>query len=295
MPQKIGCWRINSFLTNFEKSKLKQMKKQVAIVLFSSLLIACGGETTEEKAIAVETPVVSELTPERVEKVQEVFSTIPSPMETANLFYSSGIEYVVEITNPSENVNNYVTSGKKALNLGVYGADLSYVNVFDQSQESMIYINCSKKLSDGLDVSSAFDVAMIERIEESVNNRDSLMVIIDDAFKIIEAHLNETGQDHLSALIMTGGWIEGLYLGTRTLDKENPDAELMKRIVAQKSSLTSLMDLLITYDNSEVIAVEQKMKVLQIAYDKVDEKTVNQEVVFEIADAVAQIRAKIIQ
>jgi len=271
------------------------MKKQFAILFFSGLLIACGGESTKEKAIAVEVPVVSELTPERVEKVQEVFSTIPSPMETADLFYGSGIEYVVEITNPSENVNSYVTNGQKALNLGVYGADLSYANVFDQSQESMIYINCSKKLSDGLDVSSAFDVAMIERIEESVNNRDSLMVIIDDAFKVIEAHLNETGQDHLSALIMTGGWIEGLYLGTRTLDKENPDAELMKRIVAQKSSLTSLMDLLITYDNSEVIAVEQKMKPLQNAYSKVDEKETNQEVIFEIAEAVNQIRAKIIR
>ncbi|MDG1477003.1 MAG: hypothetical protein P8Q14_07650 [Vicingaceae bacterium] len=278
-----------------KSSKTKLMMKQFIILMFSCLLIACGGETTKEKAVAVETPVVNELTPERVEKVQEVFSTIPSPMETANLFYSSGIEYVVEITNPSENVNKYVTSGKKALNLGVYGADLSYANVFDQSQESMIYINCSKKLSDGLDVSSAFDIATIERIEESVNNRDSLMVIIDDAFKIIEAHLNETGQDHLSALIMTGGWIEGLYLGTRTLDKENPDEELMKRIAAQKASLSSLMDLLITYDNTEVIAVENKMKALQEAFDKVDEKAINQEVIFEIADAAAQIRAKIIQ
>lgn len=271
------------------------MKKQLAIIFFSSLLIACGSESGKEKAVIETTPVVSELTPERVEKVQEVFATIPSPMETADLFYNSGMEYVAEATNPEENVNKYVTNGQKALNLGVYGADLSYANVFDQSQESMIYINCSKKLSDALDISSAFDIATVERIEESVNNRDSLMVIIDDAFKIIEAHLNETGQDHLSALIMTGGWIEGLYLGTRTLDKENPEAELMKKIVDQKSSLTSLMDLLITYDNAEVIGVENKMKPLQAAFDKVDEKADNKAAVLEIEAAVTQIRAKIIQ
>lgn len=295
MPQKIGCWRINSFLTNFEKSKLKQMKKQVAILFFSSLLIACGNESPKEKAVATEVPVVSELTPERVEKVQEVFATIPSPMETADLFYRTGMEYIAEATNPEENINNYVTNGQKALNLGVYGADLSYANVFDQSQESMIYINCSKKLSDALDISSAFDIATVERIEESVNNRDSLMIIIDDAFKIVERHLNETGQDHLSALIMTGGWIEGLYLGTRTLDKENPDAELMNRIIAQKTSLTSLMDLLITYDNPEVIAIESKMKPLQTAFAKIAENEDNKAAVLEIEAAVTQVRAKIIQ
>lgn len=271
------------------------MMKQFVVILFSSLLIACSGDVAIEEAVEIKEPVISELTEERAEKAKEVFHTIPSPMETADLFFTNGAVYKSDGTNPSENVNKYVTNGQKALNLGVYGADLSYANVFDQSQESMIYINCSKKLSDGLDVSSAFDIATIERIEESVNNRDSLMVIIDDAFKIIEAHLNETGQDHLSALIMTGGWIEGLYLGTRTLDKENPDTELMKRIMVQKSSLTSLMDLLVTYDNSEVISVEQKMKPLQEAYDKVDEKTVNQESIIEISEAVAQIRAQIIQ
>lgn len=271
------------------------MKKQFAVIIFSSLLIACSSENPIEEAVVNNEFVVNERTPERAEKAQEVFYTIPSPMETADLFYSSGIEYRSGVTNLAENVNNYATNGKKALNLGVYGADLSYVNVFDQSQESMIYINCAKKLSDGLNVSTAFDIATIERIEESVNNRDSLMVIIDDAFKIIEAHLNGNGQDYLSALIMTGGWIEGLYLGTGILDKENPDAELMQRIAAQKSSLTSLMDLLITYDNTAVIDVEQKMKALQIAYNKVDEKAVNPEVIFEIADAVAEIRAKIIQ
>jgi hypothetical protein len=271
------------------------MKKLFVILFLSSLLMACSSDAPVEEAVISNEPVVSALTPERVEKVQEVFFTIPSPMETASLFYSTGVEFKIGETNPSENVSKYATSGKKALNLGVYGADLSYANVFDQSQESMLYINCSKKLSDDLDVSSAFDIATIERIENSVNNRDSLMVIIDDAFKIIEAHLNERGQDHLSALIMTGGWIEGLYLGTVSLDKENPDEKLMKRIAAQKSSLLSLMDLLITYENTEVMAVEREMKGLQAAYDKVDEKAIDPAVIFEISDAVSQVRAKIIR
>ena len=34
---------------------------------------------------------------------------------------------------------------------------LSYANIFDQSQQCMFYMNCAKKLADGLGVTSAFD------------------------------------------------------------------------------------------------------------------------------------------
>ena len=159
---------------------------------------------------------------------------------------------------------------QKALNLGVYGADLSYANIFDQSQESMFYMNCSKKMADGLGVTSAFDAATMERIEENMNNRDSLMTIINDAFWITDAHLKENGQDHLSALIITGGWIEGLYLGTTSLNKEAPDENLMKRIADQKFSLDNLMELLQTYDNADVKVLEQNMRTLQLVYNKIE-------------------------
>ena len=271
------------------------MIKQFVVILFSSLLVSCAGDSVVEEAVVSDDAVVSDLAVERAGKAKEVFKTIPSPIETADLFYITGAEYKSDETNPAENVNNYTTSGDKALNLGVYGADLSYANVFDQSEQSMIYINCTKKMSDALDISSAFGVETIERVEESMNNRDSLMVIIDDAFWIIDAHLKGNGQDYLSALIMTGGWIEGLYLGTKALDKEQPDEELMKRIAAQKVSLLSLMDLLITYDNAEVMAVEHEMKALQTAYNKINEKAIDPAIIFEISDAVSKVRAKIIR
>ena len=295
MLPKTGYWHTNTNLLVLNILKPKQMIRQSAVILLSSLLIACSGDSIVEEALIDNEPVVSGLTIERAEKVQEVFYTIPSPMETANLFYITGAEYKTEATNSIKNINNYVTSGQKALNLGVYGADVSYANIFDQSEQSMLYINCTKKMTDALDISSAFDVATIERVEENMNNRDSLMVIIDDAFWIIDAHLKGNGQDHLSALIMTGGWIEGLYLGTQSLDRENPDAELMKRVAAQKSSLASLMDLLITYDNAEVMAVKQNMKVLQTAYAKVDEKAIDPVIIFKITDAVSKVRAQIIR
>jgi len=271
------------------------MMKRFTVILLLSLLISCASDTVVEEAIVDDVDGVSSLTIGRVENVKEVFLTIPSPIETADLFYVAGTEYVPEETNPTENVNIYTTNGKKALNLGVYGADLSFVNVFDQSEQTMIYIDCTKKMSDALDLTSAFGIETIERIEDNLNNRDSLMVIVGDAFWIIDTHLKDNGLDYLSALIMTGGWIEGLYLGTKVLDKKHPNEVLMKRIAAQKTSLLSLMALLGTYDNAQVLTVSIEMKELLAVYERVDENVVDSVIIFEIGDAVSEVRTQIIR
>ena len=229
--------------------------------------MACSGNTasTDDNINEVD----DGLTPERAAKAQLVFHTVPSPLETASIFQNAGSVYNPEITNPIQNVDNYVTNTQKAINLGVYGADLSYANIFDQTQESMFYMNCSKKMSDGLGITSAFDEATMERMEENVNNRDSLMLIINDAFWLADAYLKENGQDNLSALIITGGWIEGLFLGTKALKQDNPDQELMRKIAEQKYSLTNLMDLLASYNNEDVKKLSQTLAPLKITFDKI--------------------------
>lgn len=256
--------------------------------------MACDSDDNVEQATELNMPEVNQVTLERSERALEVFETIPSPMETAAIFHNNSTTFNTEILNASNNQSSYITNGEKALNLGVYAADLSYVNIFDQPQQSIIYINCIKKMTEALVVSSAFSINTIQRIEDNINNRDSLMIIINDAFWIIDTHLKKNGQDHLSALVMSGGWIEGLYLGTKTLDRENLDSMLMQKIANQKPSLMSLMDLLITYDNSDVVALEKKMKPLQVAFAKIDEKTIDPAIIFEISDAVEKIRTGII-
>ncbi len=245
------------------------MKKYIYLLLAPSLLLACSGNT-ESTADSNDQIIGENLTPERAAKAQLVFYTVPSPLEIASIFQGAGSTYNPEITNPVENVDKYVTNTQKAINLGVYGADLSYANIFDQTQESMFYMNCSKKMSDGLGITAAFDAATMERMEENVNNRDSLMNIINDAFWLADAYLKENRQENLSALIITGGWIEGLYLGTKVLKKENPDKELMNKIADQKYSLTNLLELLATYNNADVKKLAQQLTPLKIAFDKVE-------------------------
>lgn len=242
-------------------------------MLTASLLLACGADdTTDEVVDNNKIKVTDEKTIERAEKAQKVFQTIPSPFETASIFEEAGIGYNGEITNPVENIDKYTTSTQQALNLGVYGADLSYANIHDQSQESMFYMNCAKKMADELGVSGAFTAEAIERIEENMNNRDSMMTIVSDAFWTCDAYLKENGQDNLSALIIAAGWIEGLYLGTKGINFDSPNDALMQRIAEQKYSFTNLMDLLSSYNDAEVKKLADKLAALKDSFDKIEEQ-----------------------
>lgn len=249
------------------------MKKTIIFCIISAVLISCGDEEIPQEIVEdVSIEAIDEQSVERAEKAQKVFQTIPSPYETALLFEESGIGYNVDALNPVENVSKYTSSVQQALNLGVYGADLSYANIHDQSQESMFYMNCSKKMADALGVAGAFTAEAIERIEENMNNRDSMMTIVSDAFWTCDAYLKENGQDDLSALIIAGGWLEGLYIGTRGIQGESPSEDLMKRIAEQKYSLDNLIDLLATYDNADVKNIADKLVKLKVSFDKVEEE-----------------------
>ena len=294
------------------------MKKYLIVILISSFLASCGDDTVvseiETDSTADSTAIDSNLSPERAGKAQMIFQTIPSPFETATIFEEAGAGYNQELTNSIDHVSNYTTSSQQALNLGVYGADLSYANIFDQSQESMFYMNCSKILADGLGVTAAFSPETIERIEENMNNRDSMMIIVNDAFWTCDAYLKENGQNDLSALIIIGGWVEGLYLGSSSIDRNNPSEELMGKIADQKFSLNNLLGLLETYDNEEVNKLRDQLNSLKVVFDKVEEgdgaTTVsgdetpviggtslkyNKETIFEIADQAKIIRNEIIK
>lgn len=289
--------------------------KYISLLILLFVLFSCGGESTEQDE-NLTTETNSDLTNERVDKAKKIFYTIPSPYETALIFESSGVSYNIGLLNPIDNVSNYSTSDKQALNFGVYGADLSYANIFDQSQQCMFYMNCAKKLADQLGVTAAFDAETIERIERNLNNRDSLMNIINDSYFIADSHLKENQQDYLSGLIIAGGWIEGLYLGSSTLRKDKPNEAIMKAVADQKYSMDNLISLLDLYNHEDVNNLKQKLTNLKASFDKIivktSETTVSNdsdvaviaggstleytpEIILEIAQQVKTIRDEIIE
>ncbi|MFT4770247.1 MAG: hypothetical protein ACJAZC_000096 [Cryomorphaceae bacterium] len=226
----------------------------ILIALFSLTLWSCNDGAVSDESITnseISTEETNKVSEEATTKVKEILHSVPSPLDMAAILKKSGARYDANFLNKVRNVNEYSSARQQALNLGIYGADLSYASIFNQNQESILYLSCTKKLADGLGLSKAFNDEVIERMEMNVDNRDSLLTIISDTYYNLDSYLKENDRDHISAMIIAAGWIEGLYLGTQIANSsELPSPKLIERIAEQKISLNNLVALVMSYNES---------------------------------------------
>lgn len=233
-------------------------------------LSGCGGEPPAQDTLNVENPADSATKADRMAKTKKIFFNIPSPMETAALLKKAGAEYNGKILNDVKNVDKYTAASQQALNLGVYGADLSYASVFNHTQESMFYTSCSRKLADRLGVINAFNDSTLELMQSKMNDRDALLDIISETYWDVDAYLKENGRDNISALMIAGGWLEGLYIATQvSIASDTP--ELRQRIAEQKLSLNDLISLIDSYpvEDQRLVAVKADLDALKALFAEV--------------------------
>ncbi len=232
-------------------------------------LAACGGPQAPADQLTTET--TDSTAALRSQRTRSIFHSIPSPMETAGLLKKAGAEYDKAILNDVKNVDNYTSASKQALNLGVYGADLSYASVYNNTQESMLYTSCAQKLAKKLDVNNAFNQEVVDRLEKNRSNRDSLLGIISETYLQVDAYLKENQRDNISALMVAGGWIEGLYIATQ-ITRQHDTPALRQRVAEQRLSLTDLLELVRTYspDDPAIAAVLKDLEKLDELYADVE-------------------------
>lgn len=247
-----------------------------------ALLAACGGDPPTQDTLNANDGLDSTTLSDRMKKTKNIFYNIPSPMETAALLKKAGADYNSKILNDVKNVDKYTAASQQALNLGVYGADLSYASVFNHTQESMFYTSCARKLADRLGVINAFSDSTLELMQTKMNDRDALLDIISETYWNVDAYLKENGRDNISALMIAGGWVEGLYIATQVAASSD-SPELRQRIAEQKLSLGDLISLLDSYevDDERLNAVKADMNALQALFAEINtgagETTVTEE------------------
>ena len=225
------------------------------------LLFGCGEATPESEApnggAATEQPADSEgMMPARRQKAfKKIFFAVPSPIETAMLLERSGIRFDASALNDVNKATGYATLESQAVNLGIYSGDLSYSVIFNQNQQSVDYLNTCRRLCDGLGVGDIISADLIARADNNRDVRDSLVSIVTETFYALNARFSDNDMEEASALMAAGGWIEGVYLGTRRLDTATEDLKL--RIAEQKMTLENLLGLVDSYSGSDALS---KMK-----------------------------------
>ncbi|PCJ89887.1 MAG: hypothetical protein COA57_00815 [Flavobacteriales bacterium] len=249
----------------------------VSLLLMLSVFF-CGcpsgqqGNIDEQALSEAETDIAEKGSLEaKVTQAKNMLYLIPSPIETAMLLHKAGAEYDSDIVNAPQNVSKYDTKRSKSINLGIYGADLSYANMFEQSQEAMFIVSAAKKLAEGIGVMKAFDQSTMDRMEQNINDRDSMLHIISDVYWIADAYLKENENSTTAALVVVGGWIEGLWIAVSVAKNNTENQDVRKRIAEQKYALDNLIGLVSNYDEDEDIKyILKDLSDLKVTYDKLE-------------------------
>ncbi|MFT4682350.1 MAG: hypothetical protein ACI9FU_000513 [Granulosicoccus sp.] len=199
----------------------------------------------------------------------QMLREMPSPIEMAILVKHSGGAYDPDLLNPIKNLDNYVASGKKAMNLGVYSADVGYTTLYKQTQETILFMNNIRKLSDAIGLSDAFDQSTFDRVEANIENRDSLLHIITGAYQVSNDYLKENNRLNTSILIISSGWLESMYLASKLDGEEGQMVQVSARIAEQSIVLEKLVNAMALIPNDPTVAEFQgKLAALLIEFNK---------------------------
>jgi hypothetical protein len=250
-------------------------------LVFSTLiaigLASCGSSSSDKDKNSSEFKDAEESLKEQIE---EVIYNIPSPSEIPYLLQATGAEFNESLVNPRAKVDQYASrTDKAALNLGVYAADIGYLSSYDKTQEAIDYLNSTKTLADNLGIIGSFDVEILQKFEANISNKDSLTHLLDRTMKKAENYLADDNRNKLSALVVTGSFVEGLYVATGLVKSYPKDllpddsrnlvlTPIIRVVLDQKKSVSDLIKMLSSVEQTEpVTTIVSDLKALEAAYN----------------------------
>ncbi len=238
------------------------------------LMYACGsGEKSAEQAMLESLEAEEESSPQVDEQsLQAILEQIPSPLEVAVLLKEMETNYDPTILNSPDKIANYNSNYEKAMNLGVYGTDLGYTNIYEQNQDALGYLTAIRDLADGLSIGQFFNFGVIKRLATNSRNLDSLLLITTKNFNDINTYLQNQQRTNLSVLLLTGGWIEALHILCQVSEKYPESRALKERIGEQKIIMDQIMLLLSEYGkiNPNIKDLEKQMQQLQTVFNDIE-------------------------
>ena len=199
------------------------------------------------KADSIPVSEAEKLSPEAI---ADISRNISSPVEIANLLQTLEVPFSQKYLASSIDPNKQSTNFDKALKLGILGADLGYLNMYEKTGASLDLLSAIRKIAEDIKVGQFFDFESIKRLSQNRSNLDSLLYISIDSYNQIDNYLRANDRGQLSALMIIGVWIEGQYLATQVASQV-PDKMLTDRIGEQKIILNDLLLLISPYCNRD--------------------------------------------
>jgi hypothetical protein len=156
------------------------MKGRVFFLVLIVMCFSCrntsnkSGEFVFPEADSVPVSEAEKLSPEAIEDISR---NISSPVEIANLLQMLEVPFSPNYLASSIDPKNQSTGFDKALKLGILGADLGYLNMYEKTGTSLDVLSSIRKLAEDIKVGQFFNFEAIKRLSQNKSNLDSLLFI----------------------------------------------------------------------------------------------------------------------
>jgi hypothetical protein len=240
---------------------MKILRFLVAVTIVFSIS-SCKND---KKQVGTNTNVEEKQQPEGFGNIEEEFQGVyyrfPSPEEMLNVIDRDELAFNPDLLAPIQSADNFLSTKSQALNLGIYIGDMAYITLFQRHNEAIKYLQIIYKLSDKLRISAAFDPSLMMRVENNLNNVDTLRAIAEEAFTDISDYLVRYEKEKTFAVISVGGFVESLYISLNLVKDYSADNIILQRISDQKLVLENLIKYTKPYDDD--ISVKESLELLK--------------------------------
>jgi hypothetical protein len=272
------------------------MKKILVIVLSlvlasSTLFTSCKNrdEEKDQKKIKIED------TENLTDEIEKHVYPLPTSAEVIKMLTELEVGYIIGVSNTVDNATNYITSKSQAINLGIYGADLSYATLYNMNQDVINYLDVIRELTNNLKMSKIYSKELYDDIKESFDNRDQLVEILKDAFNKTYAYLAENDQESLALLMVAGAWVEGMHITTHISESVYHDERFVRILLEQKESFELYLDIAEPFADDPVVGeMLDLMQPVKEAYKNVEDDSLTLRNVEEITAAIEIVRGKLV-
>ena len=266
--------------------------KKLLVLAFAVIIAGCGQQKkTDEQEFQSALDSLKDSGPKIDEElVNGILQQIPSPLEISSILKESGSKYESSILNSEDNLSRYNNNFSKALNLGVFGTDLGYTNIYEQSKDGIKFLSAIKSLANDLSIGQFFDIETIGRLASNSKNLDSLLLITTQNFNSINNYLQTQNRSQISVLLLTGGWIEAMQIVCQVAANNPKNKDLPEKIGEQKIILEQLVLLLSFYEkDTNMASLLKDLRELEVAYKNIEIVTTYQKSTVKIVNGVAVI------
>lgn len=260
------------------------------LVISLAALNSCNGNKTKENQKKIDLAEAETLAKE----IEEAVYPLPTSADVIKMLTELEVGYIIGISNPTENAKSYVTSSARAINLGVYGADLSYATLYNMNQDVISYLNAIRSLANELNMGKIYNEQLYDQIKDSFDNRDKLVSILTGAFNGTYSYLSENDQQAQALLVVAGAWVEGMFITTHISESVYHVEGIVKVLLEQKSSFELLLEIAKPHaEDPSIKAMLELLEPMKTIYEGLD-TSLSLKDVDDITKAIESIREKMI-